>query len=212
LQESVDTLINCVVENVGFSEGKPVAAITIYKCLLHWRIFETDRTNVFDRLIQIFGSAMQVVPSLNSSFAHFLISLGDHVLLSHYSYLPKISCISQKQDNNADLAYWLSNSSSLLIILQKSLKPPGSSVTTPMKRPQTQTSFLGRMVCLRSIRHCMIYFYSSADLVPREPLLAKIPCCNVSKIITKIMYVVHIELSIAATIQFEIHARCQETK
>ncbi|XP_021307574.1 myosin-6 isoform X1 [Sorghum bicolor] len=107
--ESVDTLINCVVENVGFSEGKPVAAITIYKCLLHWRIFETDRTNVFDRLIQIFGSAMQ------------------------------------KQDSNADLAYWLSNSSSLLIILQKSLKPPGSSVTTPMKRPQTQTSFLGRM-------------------------------------------------------------------
>ncbi|KAF8643980.1 hypothetical protein HU200_066619 [Digitaria exilis] len=108
--ESVDTLINCVLENVGFSEGKPVAAITIYKCLLHWRIFETDKTNVFDRLIQIFGSAMQ------------------------------------KQDNNSDLAYWLSNSSSLLIILQKSLKPPGSSGTTPMKRPQTQTSFLGRMV------------------------------------------------------------------
>nr|CAB3492369.1 unnamed protein product [Digitaria exilis] len=51
-----------------------------------------------------------------------------------------------KQDNNSDLAYWLSNSSSLLIILQKSLKPPGSSGTTPMKRPQTQTSFLGRMV------------------------------------------------------------------
>uniref|UniRef100_K4AKJ0 Uncharacterized protein n=1 Tax=Setaria italica TaxID=4555 RepID=K4AKJ0_SETIT len=96
--------------NLMNSEGKPVAAITIYKCLLHWRIFETDKTNVFDRLIQIFGSAMQ------------------------------------KQDNNADLAYWLSNSSSLLIILQKSLKPPGSSGTTPMKRPQTQTSFLGRMV------------------------------------------------------------------
>jgi myosin V len=155
LQESVDALINCVVENVGFSEGKPVAAITIYKCLLHWRIFETDKTNVFDRLIQIFGSAMQVqlssISSRNASSAHFLISLGDHVLLSHYSYLPKISCISQKQDNNADLAYWLSNSSSLLIILQKSLKPPGSSVTTPMKRPQTQTSFLGRMVCIRRI-------------------------------------------------------------
>ncbi|KAK3148684.1 hypothetical protein QOZ80_3AG0207370 [Eleusine coracana subsp. coracana] len=107
--ESVDTLISCVIENVGFSEGKPVAAITIYKCLLHWRIFETDKTNIFDRLIQIFGSAMQ------------------------------------KQESNADLAYWLSNSSSLLIILQKSLKPPGSSVTTPLKRPQTQTSFLGRM-------------------------------------------------------------------
>lgn len=156
MQESVDVLINCVVENVGFSEGKPVAAITIYKCLLHWRIFETDRTNVFDRLIQIFGSAMQVqLSSTKPKF--FIFSLCGitrwHVLLSHYSYLPKTSYISQKQDNNADLAYWLSNSSSLLIILQKSLKPPGSSVTTPMKRPQTQTSFLGRMVCLWSICH-----------------------------------------------------------
>ncbi|KAL5211030.1 hypothetical protein ABZP36_006653 [Zizania latifolia] len=108
--ESVEALINCVVENVGFSEAKPVAAITIYKCLLHWRTFEAEKTNVFDRLIQIFGSSMQ------------------------------------KHESNADLAYWLSNSSSLLIILQKSLKPAGSSGTTPLKRPQTQTSFLGRMV------------------------------------------------------------------
>jgi predicted transcriptional regulator len=37
------------------------------------------------------------------------------------------------------------------------------------------------------------------------PSLAKIPCCNVSKIITKIMYVVHLNLSVATTIQFEIH-------
>ncbi|KAM0924486.1 hypothetical protein ACQ4PT_004828 [Festuca glaucescens] len=59
-QESVETLINCVVENIGFSDGKPVAAVTIYKCLLHWRTFEAERTNVFDRLIQIFSSAMQV--------------------------------------------------------------------------------------------------------------------------------------------------------
>jgi hypothetical protein len=69
--------------------------------------------------------------------------------------------ISQKQDNNADLAYWLSNSSSLLIILQKSLKPPGSSGTTPMKRPQTQTSFLGRMVCRNSLSLYDILHFSS---------------------------------------------------
>ncbi|KAK3126891.1 hypothetical protein QOZ80_7AG0564580 [Eleusine coracana subsp. coracana] len=108
--ESVDALINCVSDNIGFSEGKPVAAITIYKCLVHWKIFETEKTSVFDRLIQIFGSAMQ------------------------------------KHDSNEDLAYWLSNSSTLLIMLQKSLKAAGSSGTTPQKRPQSQSSFLGRMV------------------------------------------------------------------
>uniref|UniRef100_A0A452YL67 Myosin-J heavy chain n=1 Tax=Aegilops tauschii subsp. strangulata TaxID=200361 RepID=A0A452YL67_AEGTS len=109
-RESVDALINCVTENIGFSEGKPVAAITIYKCLVHWKIFETEKTSVFDRLIQIFGSAMQ------------------------------------NHDSNEDLAYWLSNSSTLLIILQKSLKAVGSAGTTPHKRPQSQSSFLGRMV------------------------------------------------------------------
>ncbi|KAI4986953.1 hypothetical protein ZWY2020_019583 [Hordeum vulgare] len=109
-QESVEALINWVNENIGFSDGKPVAAITIYKCLLHWRTFEAEKTNIFDRLIHIFSSTMQ------------------------------------KQDSNADLAYWLSNASSLLIILQKSLKPAGSGVTTPLKRTTTQMSFLGRMV------------------------------------------------------------------
>jgi hypothetical protein len=35
-------------------------------------------------------------------------------------------------------------------------------------------------------------------------LLAKIPYCNVSKIITKFMYVVDLKLSVAAIIQFKI--------
>lgn len=60
VQESVDALMNCLTSNVGFSEGKPVAAITIYKCLLHWRSFEAEKTSVFDRLIQIIGSAIAV--------------------------------------------------------------------------------------------------------------------------------------------------------
>ena len=59
-QELVDTLITCIKKDVGFSEGKPVAALTIYKCLFHWRSFEADRTNVFDLLIQIIGSAIEV--------------------------------------------------------------------------------------------------------------------------------------------------------
>ena len=60
LQENVVALINCVVKNVGFSHGKPVAAFTIYKCLLHWKSFEAERTSVFDRLIQMIGSEIEV--------------------------------------------------------------------------------------------------------------------------------------------------------
>lgn len=60
LQESVDALMKCVTSELGFSEGKPVAAITIYKCLLHWRLFEAEKTSVFDRFIQIIGSEIEV--------------------------------------------------------------------------------------------------------------------------------------------------------
>ncbi|KAE8668785.1 Myosin-8 [Hibiscus syriacus] len=53
--ENIDALINCVSKDIGFSQGKPTAAFTIYKCLLHWKSFEAERANVFDRLIQMIG-------------------------------------------------------------------------------------------------------------------------------------------------------------
>ncbi|KAG5020346.1 hypothetical protein JHK87_016201 [Glycine soja] len=66
LQENVDAhaLVNCVMKNIGFHHGKPVAAFTIYKCLLHWKSFEAERTSVFDRLIQMIGSAIEVTSLL----------------------------------------------------------------------------------------------------------------------------------------------------
>ncbi|KAF2285577.1 hypothetical protein GH714_005606 [Hevea brasiliensis] len=101
LHENVDSLIKCVGQNLGFSRGKPVAAITIYRCLVHWRSFEAEKTSVFDRLIQLIGSAME------------------------------------NQDSNDHMAYWLSNTSTLLCLLQQTLK--GS------QKPPVPTSFFGRM-------------------------------------------------------------------
>ncbi|KAG6732379.1 hypothetical protein I3842_01G174300 [Carya illinoinensis] len=104
--ESVDALIQCVTQDLGFSEGKPVGAFTIYKCLLHWRSFEAERTSVFDRLIQLIGSAIE------------------------------------SQDNNDRMAYWLTNTSTLLFLLQRSLK---ASSGTAARKPPTPTSLFGRM-------------------------------------------------------------------
>lgn len=53
--------MECLIKDVGFSQGKPVAAFTIYKCLLHWKSFEAEKTSVFDRLIQMIGSAIEVI-------------------------------------------------------------------------------------------------------------------------------------------------------
>ncbi|XWS31345.1 hypothetical protein CRYUN_Cryun23aG0068500 [Craigia yunnanensis] len=107
--ENVDALINCVIKDIGFSHGKPVAAFTIYKCLLHWKSFDAERTNVFDRLIQMIGSAIE------------------------------------NEANNGHMAYWLSNTSALLFLLQKSLKVAGSSGATPSRKPPPPTSLFGRM-------------------------------------------------------------------
>ncbi|XP_021280021.1 myosin-6-like [Herrania umbratica] len=107
--ENVDALINCVTKDIGFSHGKPVAAFTIYKCLLHWKSFEAERTSVFDRLIQMIGSAIE------------------------------------NEENNGHMVYWLSNTSALLFLLQKSLKAAGSSGATPSRKPPPATSLFGRM-------------------------------------------------------------------
>lgn len=79
LQESVDILIKCVGQDLGFSEGKPVAAFTIYKCLLHWNSFEAEKTNVFDRLIHMIGSAIEVTFNIMSKSAIMLyLFVGVH--------------------------------------------------------------------------------------------------------------------------------------
>ncbi|KAJ7977136.1 Myosin [Quillaja saponaria] len=107
--ENVDALINCVMKNIGYSHGKPVAAFTIYKCLLHWKSFEAERTSVFDRLIQMIGSAIE------------------------------------NQDNNDHMAYWLSNTSAILFLLQRSLKSASATGATPARKPPAPTSLFGRM-------------------------------------------------------------------
>lgn len=43
------------------------------------------------------------------------------------------------------MAYWLSNTSTLLFLLQKSLKAAGASGATPSRKQQTPTSLFGRM-------------------------------------------------------------------
>ncbi|KAL0015018.1 hypothetical protein SO802_002087 [Lithocarpus litseifolius] len=108
-QENQDILVKCISQNLGFSGGKPVAACVIYKCLLHWRSFEVERTTVFDRIIQTIASALEV------------------------------------PDNNDVLAYWLSNTSTLLFLLQHTLKATGAASLTPQRRRTATASLFGRV-------------------------------------------------------------------
>ncbi|KAL4297253.1 hypothetical protein GQ457_12G001630 [Hibiscus cannabinus] len=102
-QESVDDLIKCVSQNLGFSQEKPIAAFTIYRCLLYWKSFEAEKTSVFDRLIEMIGSSLE------------------------------------DEDNTDNIAYWLTNTSSLLFLLQRTLKAVGA------RKPPAAASLFARM-------------------------------------------------------------------
>lgn len=58
-QENYEFLSKCIKENMGFQDGKPVAACIIYKCLLHWHAFESERTTIFDHIIEGINSALK---------------------------------------------------------------------------------------------------------------------------------------------------------
>ena len=128
------------MNNTGFSNGKPIAAFTIYKCLLHWKSFEAEKTSVFDRLIQMIGSAIEVTRLVSTVFIQIML----------LTILFMIFCAEfQNQDNNDHLAYWLSNTSALLFLLQRSLKAAGAP-----RKPPPSTSLFGRMTMVFRIQCC----------------------------------------------------------
>ncbi|KAK4493167.1 hypothetical protein RD792_017977 [Penstemon davidsonii] len=51
-QGNSEVLSRCIKENLGFKDGKPIAACVIYRCLIHWHSFESERTAIFDSIIE----------------------------------------------------------------------------------------------------------------------------------------------------------------
>ncbi|XP_077236357.1 myosin isoform X2 [Tasmannia lanceolata] len=59
-QDNHEFLLRCIKEDLGFKDGKPVAACIIYKCLLHWHSFEAERTAIFDFIIEGINDSLKV--------------------------------------------------------------------------------------------------------------------------------------------------------
>ncbi|KAG8375766.1 hypothetical protein BUALT_Bualt10G0134400 [Buddleja alternifolia] len=58
-QGNSEILSRCIKENLGFKDGKPIAACVIYKCLLHWHAFESERTAIFDFIVESINDALK---------------------------------------------------------------------------------------------------------------------------------------------------------
>ncbi|PNT33005.2 hypothetical protein POPTR_006G220000v4 [Populus trichocarpa] len=59
-QENYEFLSKCIKEDLGFIDGKPLAACIIYRCLLHWHAFESERTAIFDYIIEGINEVLKV--------------------------------------------------------------------------------------------------------------------------------------------------------
>ncbi|TVU35329.1 hypothetical protein EJB05_17214 [Eragrostis curvula] len=97
-QDDQQWLLTCISQYLGFSGSKPVAALLMYQCLLHWRSFEAMKTGVFDNVLQTINSAIEA------------------------------------QNDMRTLAYWLSNLSTLTVLLQRSFKTTRTAISTPQRR------------------------------------------------------------------------------
>ena len=72
--ENQELLIRCIVQHLGFTENRPIAACIIYKCLLQWRSFEVEKTSVFDRIIRTIGNAIEV--STITQYTNYIYSIS----------------------------------------------------------------------------------------------------------------------------------------
>lgn len=93
----MDILINCIRQNLGFSNGRPIAACVVYRCLLQWKSFEVERTDHFDRIMTCMHSAVY-------------------------------------DQGYSELAYWLSNSCTLLVLMQRTFETAPTTIFGPRRR------------------------------------------------------------------------------
>lgn len=67
MQDNHEFLLRCIKEDLGFKDGKPVAACIIFKCLIHWHAFEAERTTIFDCIIAGINGVFKVFLLLYSN-------------------------------------------------------------------------------------------------------------------------------------------------
>ncbi|CAI7786435.1 unnamed protein product [Closterium sp. NIES-53] len=113
-----DRLLKLFQTDLGFDGELPVSACVIYRALVHWRSFETESTDVFDKIMGIMRAAIwaqdpDVAPGAGAS--------------ADSAAQPEAARSGAGQDEDVvgsidKLAYWLANSACLLNLLLRSFK------------------------------------------------------------------------------------------
>lgn len=65
-------LLSLLQSDLGFQDGRPVAAVLVFRCCLHWKAFQANHTPLFDRINQTMGEQVENLQEDNSKLAYWL--------------------------------------------------------------------------------------------------------------------------------------------
>ncbi|KAL6216868.1 hypothetical protein ACLB2K_010086 [Fragaria x ananassa] len=102
-QENYEVLSRCIKEDIGFKDGKPSAACIIYKCLLQWRAFESERTVIFDHIIEGINDVLRVGDE-NITLPYWLSNASALLCLLQRNLRPNGFPPTQRSAGSASLA------------------------------------------------------------------------------------------------------------
>ena len=96
-QGELEEVLKCLSPTPGeYATPAPTVACVVFRSLMHWKSFDAERTNVFDRIVSTMGKAIEASP-----------------------------------DDQETLSYWLSTTTTLLFLLQRTLVASQAKFPTP---------------------------------------------------------------------------------
>ncbi|CAI5474494.1 unnamed protein product [Closterium sp. Yama58-4] len=113
-----DKLLQLFQTDLSFDGELPVSACVMYSALVHWRSFEVESTDVFDKIIGIMRAAIG---------AQDPYAAPDADAVAKSVTQPEAASSGAGKDEDAvgsivKMAYWLANAASLLLLLLRSFK------------------------------------------------------------------------------------------
>jgi len=67
-----EKLLQCISSELGFHNKRPLAALVIFRSCLHWKSFQADRTNLFDKIIHTISMQIDNQHEDNNTLSYWL--------------------------------------------------------------------------------------------------------------------------------------------
>ncbi|GMN63257.1 hypothetical protein TIFTF001_032374 [Ficus carica] len=190
-QENYEFLSRCIKENLGFKDGKPLAACIIYKCLLHWHAFESERTAIFDYIIEGINDVLKVGDE-NITLPYWLSNASALLCLLQRNLRSNgfLTTTPQRSAGSTGLAGRIGHApkTSRVHVGKSSRSPGGAPQQTPGNQWENIIKFLDSLMSQLRENHVPSFFirklitqvFSFINISLFNSLLLRRECCTFS--------------------------------